>query len=41
MGILILDERFTTLQYLALIPIFLGVGISQLGETRTASRKVS
>ena len=39
MGMFLLGERFSTLQYLALIPIFLGVGISQLGETKTGPPK--
>ena len=39
MGMFFLGERFTTLQYLALIPIFLGVAISQLGEAKIAEHK--
>ncbi len=35
MGMLFLGERFTTLQYLSLIPIFLGVAISQCGKVGT------
>lgn len=35
MGMVLLGERFTLIQYLALVPIFLGVGLSQLGTAKT------
>ncbi len=39
MGMLLLGERFTTLQYLSLIPIFLGVALSQCGKVGTRDCK--